>query len=81
METKRKILISRLDSLKKWLIAEGWKIEKSRCSYEVLRATKEGRTVPFLVFVKRGEEKYAEVVDRGNKTIDAFINRKKKKEI
>ena len=77
MAEKRLLHIKKLSKFKNWLLSEGWRIEEPKNIYEVLRAKKEGRGVPLLVFAKKGNNHFLIVADRGNKTIDAFINSQK----
>ena len=67
-----------LEDFQKWLIDDGWKIEKTKGVYEVLRARKAGRANPLIVFSKADVKEHLTVMDRDMPVIGAFLRDKKK---
>ena len=65
-----------LDTFKEWLKNDGWEIEDTKGLYEVLRARKEGRREPLIVFEKAGAKEHLSVMDRDLGVVKAFLSAK-----
>ena len=50
MANRHTLSVSSIDKFKKWLITDGWQLQEPKGSYEVLRATKEGKNHPLIVY-------------------------------
>lgn len=65
-----------LDAFKEWLKNDGWEIEDTKGLYEVLRARKEGRREPLIIFEKAGAKEHLSVMDRDLGVVKAFLSAK-----
>lgn len=52
MANRNTLSVDGLEDFKKWLITDGWKIQEPKGDYEVLRAVKEGKKHPLIVYKK-----------------------------
>ena len=52
MANRHIIAVNKLDDFKAWLVTDGWQIQEPKGDYEVLRATKNGRKHPLLVYYR-----------------------------
>lgn len=52
MANRHTLSVNILDKFKEWLVADGWQIQETKGYYEVLRATKESRKHPLIVYFK-----------------------------
>lgn len=76
---KRNVLHKNLlEDFQKWLVADGWEIEKPKGTYEVLRARKDGRPQPLIVYMKADAKEHLTVMDRDLEIVGAFLRDKKK---
>lgn len=76
---KRNVLHKNLlEDFQKWLVADGWEIEKPKGIYEVLRARKAGRQQPLIVYTKADAKEHLTVMDRDFENVRAFLRDKKK---
>ena len=50
MANRNTLSVIKLDDFKAWLVSDSWQIQVPRGFYEVLRATKEGRKHPLIVY-------------------------------
>lgn len=76
---KRNVLHKNLfEDFQKWLVANGWEIEKPKGTYEVLRARKDGRPQPLIVYMKADAKEHLTVMDRDFEIVRAFLRDKKK---
>ena len=50
MANRHTLATNKLDDFKTWLFSDGWQIQRPKGFYEVLRATKEGRKYPLIVY-------------------------------
>lgn len=76
---KRNVLHKNLlEDFQKWLVANGWEIEKTKGTYEVLRARKAGRQQPLIVYTKADAKEHLTVMDRDLEIVGAFLRDKKK---
>lgn len=67
-----------LEDFQKWLVADGWEIEKSKGIFEVLRARKAGRPQPLIVYTKTDAKEHLTVMSRDVGVVRAFLRAKKK---
>lgn len=67
-----------LEDFQKWLVADGWEIEKSKGIFEVLRARKAGRPQPLIVYTKADAKEHLTVMSRDIGVVRAFLRAKKK---
>lgn len=76
---KRNVLHKNLlEDFQKWLVTDGWEIEKPKGTYEVLRARKDGRPQPLIVYMKADAKEHLTVMDRDFEIVRAFLRDKKK---
>lgn len=52
MANRHILAISQLDDFKKWLVSDGWEIQKTVGEWEVLRAVKQEKKHPLIVYSK-----------------------------
>lgn len=69
-----------LDNFRDWLIKDGWTLEPTKGIYEVLRARKEGRNRPLIVWRRDSNNGGAELThltidDRDSGVISSYIRR------
>ncbi len=81
MANRNTLSVRTIDKFKHWLVADGWQIQEPKGDYEVLRATKEGRKHPLLVYYRHdtngGEELvHYTVADRDMGVVRAFLKKK-----
>ena len=50
MANRHTLSVKRLDEFKEWLENNGWQVQETKGFYEVLRAVKENRKHPFIVY-------------------------------
>lgn len=76
---KRNMLhVNKLENLKKWLVQDGWNIlPTSTNPYEVLRAVKEGKQNPLIIYSGKSGE-HLSFADRDMPVIGAFLRDEKK---
>lgn len=67
-----------LEDFQKWLVADGWEIEKPKGIFEVLRARKAGRPQPLIVYTKADAKEHFTVMSRDIGVVRAFLRAKKK---
>ena len=67
-----------LEDFQKWLVADGWEIEKPKGIFEVLRARKAGRPQPLIVYTKADAKEHLTVMSRDIGVVRAFLRDKKK---
>ena len=63
-----------LDAFKEWLKNDGWEIEDTKGLYEVLRARKEGRREPLIIFEKADAKQHYSVMDRDVWVVKTFLS-------
>jgi len=66
---------NKLEKFKQWLINNGWEIKDTKGFYEVLRATKEGRKTPLIVYTKANAKEYYSVMDKDYVVVKQFIRK------
>lgn len=50
MANRNTLCVEKLDDFKEWLMSDGWKIQQPKGYYEVLRATKQSKKHPLIVY-------------------------------
>ncbi len=78
MKTRNLLAVSRLDRFKNWLVEEGWQLQGTKGEYEVLRAVKQGRKNPLIIYKRLSTNAgnslvHLSVLDRDCGVIRAFI--------
>ena len=73
MASRNWLHISKLEDFKQWLIKSGWNIEETKGLWEVLRARKEGRQNPLIIYSKKNAKEHLSVADRDCDVIRAFL--------
>ena len=73
MANRHTLHISKLEDFKKWLEKDGWEIEEPKGIWEVLRARKQGRKNPMIVFQKKDAKEHLSIMDRDSGVIGAFL--------
>lgn len=81
MANRNTLSVKAIDNFKSWLVADGWQIQEPKGDYEVLRATKEGRKHPLIVYYRHdtngGKELvHYTVLDRDMGVVRAFLKKK-----
>ena len=81
MANRNTLSVMKLDDFRSWLVADGWQIQVPIGFYEVLRATKEGRKHPLIVYRRHdtnGSKKLVHytVLDRDMGVVRAFLKKK-----
>lgn len=50
MANRHTLAVTKLNDFKEWLIKDGWEIQDTKGYWEVLRAVKQGKKRPILVY-------------------------------
>ena len=80
MANRNTLSTKAIDNFKSWLVADGWQLQESKGYYEVLRATKDGRKHPLIVYrrfdTNGGKELvHYTVLDRDMGAVRAFLKK------
>ena len=78
MTDRSRLHITKLEDFKEWLIKDGWVIEEPKGTWEVLRARKENRRNPLIIYFKMNAKEHLSVMDRDSGVIGAFLRNYKK---
>ena len=62
MANRHTLSVSSLDNFKEWLISDGWQLHNPKGAYEVLRATKDGKIRPLIVYKRHDTKKGTDLV-------------------
>lgn len=78
MANRNTLSVSKLEDFKTWLIKDGWEVQGTKGFYEALRAVKQGRKHPLIVYSRHdtnnGKELvHCTVLDRDMGVIRAFL--------
>lgn len=68
-----------LDTFKEWLKNDGWEIEDTKGLYEILRARKEGRQHPLIIFEKIDAKQHYSVMDRDVQVVKDYLAKKEER--
>lgn len=63
-----------LEDFKRWLIDNGWSLAETKGDYEVLRARKDGRQHPLIIFEKIDAKQHYSVMDRDVWVVKTFLS-------
>ena len=82
MANRHTLHINDIDNFKKWLISDGWQIQDTKGFYEVLRAIKESKKHPLIVYYRhdtnRGKDLvHYTVADRDMGVVRAYLKERK----
>lgn len=82
MANRHTLSVDSIDHFKKWLISDGWQTQEPKGYYEVLRATKEGKKHPLVVYKRHDTNGGKELVhftvaDRDMGVVRAFLKTKR----
>ena len=73
MANRHTLHISKLEDFKEWLVKDGWEIEEPKGIYEVLRARKQGRQNPLIIYTKADAKEHLSIMDRDSGIVGAFL--------
>ena len=81
MPNRNTLMVTKLDDFKAWLVLDGWQIQDTKDYFEVLRATKEGRKYPLIVYTRSCTNLGKKLVhytvsDRDMGVVRAFLKKK-----
>ena len=81
MANRNTLSVKKIDEFKAWLEKDGWQLQKTKGSYEVLRAVKQGQKHPLIVYYRHDTHKGTELVhytvlDRDFGVVRAFLRSK-----
>lgn len=69
---------SKLEDFKHWLVNDGWTIEPTKGSWEVLRARKSNHKNPLIIYDRNVAKEHYTVQSRDIGVVMAYINEKYK---
>lgn len=73
----RQILhFNHLEAFERYLVTTGWRIEKTKGIYEVLRARKADRRHPLIIYKKDRAKEHLTYMDRDRSVVAAFLRSK-----
>ena len=86
MANRHTLAVTKLLDFKDWLALDGWKFQAPKGYYEVLRATKEGRKHPLIVYRRHDTNGgkglvHCTVADRDSGVVGAYIRDRRKTDI
>ena len=73
MANRHTLAISKLEDFKSWLIADGWELQEPKGYYEALRATKQGRKHPLIVYKRSNATMHLSLLDRDSGVVGAYL--------
>jgi hypothetical protein len=81
MANRHTLSVTKIDCFKDYLEFDGWNIQEPKGYYEVLRATKDGRKHPLIVYFRHnnsrgGNLSHYTVADRDMGVVRAFLKKK-----
>ena len=82
MANRNILKLSKIDDFKDWLVSDGWKLQKTEGVWEVLRAVKEGRKNPLIVYKRLSTDNGKELVhltvlDRDIGVVNTYLRRRR----
>lgn len=82
MANRSTLAVSKLEDFKNWLISDGWKIIDTKGYFEVLRAIKEGKKNPLIVYKRLSTDNGKELVhlsvlDRDIGVVNAYLRKRR----
>lgn len=84
MANRNTLSVNQVEKFKAYLVAGGWKLQEPHGFYEVLRATKECRQHPLIVYWRHNtnggkELVHYTVLDRDMPIVRAFLKKKSRR--
>ena len=79
MANRHTLAITKINAFRDWLIADGWEIQDTKGYYEVLRAKKEGRRHPLVVYERLGAKCHLSVLERDMGVVKAYMRYERSK--
>ena len=81
MANRNTLSANQVEKFKAYLVADGWKLQEPKGDYEVLRATKEGKRYPLIVYERLNTTAGKDIVhytllDRDVGIVRAFLKKK-----
>lgn len=77
MANRNTLSVNQMEKFKAYLVADGWELQEPKGDYEVLRATKEGRKHPLIVYFRHSNSLvHYTVLDRDMPIVRAFLKKK-----
>lgn len=82
MANRHTLYVNKIDDFKEWLIKDGWQTQETKGFYEVLRAIKESKKHPLIVYYRHDTNKGKDLVhytvaDRDMGVVRAYLKVKK----
>ena len=82
MANRNTLSIKHIDSFREWLVSDGFVLHEPNGDYEVVRAVKEGRRHPLIVYKRLdpadGKRAHYTVADMDMGTVRAFLRSRRK---
>lgn len=83
MPNRHILAVSKLEEFKAWLSQKGWQLQDTKGYWEVLRATRNGRKRPFIIYERMDTNNgtplvHLTVEDRDVQIVYSFLHDKKK---
>lgn len=83
MANRHILAVMKLDDFKNWLISDGWQIQEPKGFYEALRATKEGKKHPLIIYSRLAtnggkEPMHFSVADEDCGVVRAYLRDRRK---
>lgn len=82
MANRNTLSVNKIDDFKVWLEKDGWQLQETKGFYEVLRAVKQGRKHPLIVYFRHDTNNETKLVhytvlDRDMGVVRAYLKEKK----
>lgn len=82
MANRNTLAVSKIDDFKNWIVNNGWVLQETKGFYEELRATKQGKTHPLIVYRRNGTDsgtdlKHLTVLDRDLYVVKEYLRSRK----
>lgn len=78
MANRNTLSVNKLDDFKSWLKKDGWQLQETKGFYEILRAVKQGRQYPLIVYWRHSTNNGTQlahytVLDRDINVVRAYL--------
>lgn len=82
MANRNTLAVTKLNDFKEWLVKDGWKLQEPKGYWEVLRATKQSRKRPLLIYKRIDTNNGTQLIhytveDRDMGVVMAFLKEQK----
>lgn len=82
MANRNILALSKIDDFKDWLVSDGWKLQKTEGVWEIVRARKDGRKYPLIIYKKMNTENgnttvHCSVLNRDVGVVRAYLRERK----